>query len=65
MEAKSREQLRTAIGRVICCLKYDSRECEHCAEQKGCPDSWEDLKQDVDQILALVEEYYDQKRLCL
>lgn len=48
----NREELRKQIAKIICCLNH-TKECEECASGKGCPDSWSDIREQVDTILAI------------
>lgn len=51
--SKELEEAREKIGKVICCLSDDPKECDYCATRDGCPNSWLDVKEEVDQILNL------------
>jgi len=43
----TREEIREGIARMVCCL--NPQECGTC---KKCPDEWEDVAEQVDEILS-------------
>ena len=47
------EEVRHSMGLAICCLVDVDRECDRCATDKGCPDTWSDVAEMVDKILNL------------
>ena len=48
-----REQLREKIARIICSLGDQPEECKRCLKVRGCPDTWGDVADQVDRLLAL------------
>lgn len=56
------EEARHSIGTVICCLADDGRECDRCATDKGCPDTWSDVAEMVDKILNWFNQWLEERK---
>uniref|UniRef100_A0A6M3J3X1 Uncharacterized protein n=1 Tax=viral metagenome TaxID=1070528 RepID=A0A6M3J3X1_9ZZZZ len=51
------KELREKIAKIICCLRTLPGECDWCANQKGCPESWNDLTDEINRIEAEIEPF--------
>jgi len=56
------EQLKKKITRIVCILSDNPEECDRCAELAGCPDTWEDVTEQVNQIYALLTAKIEQAK---
>ena len=46
--------IRELVAQKICCLY--PRDCEDCKKGKGCPDEWDEIKEQVDATLQVIKE---------